>query len=256
MLLERLRATTLDETLWTQALMTTQQGNYEEIRRLENAIKREKQAQDNIIASLGRLTHPEMVDRAQAQYEAAERRIEALKAEVAEVRSTRRREQTLLHARPALKRIAEHWDTVPSNERLNIFQEFARFVRITKLSRATKRIEILWKDGTTSHHDVIRESRGFFWDDEDIEKLKELIESRAPQAEILKAFPDCSWKILRDRYMYHFGKGRRFTEIYNVFGGKKRNERRYRVNDRWENTDEYKAEMAQSLEVAPSSDRY
>ncbi|MCL4880442.1 MAG: recombinase family protein [Anaerolineae bacterium] len=255
MLLDRLQATTLDESLWAAALHSSQEGNFAEIRRIEGEIKHEKQAQDNIIASLGKLTNDEMILRAQANYEAAARRIKELVAELEHLRTADRRAKTLLRARPALIKIVEHWDSIPSNERRNIFQEFARFITLTRLNRATKRIQIHWRDGSISEQLVMRHTKGFLWEDEDLALLKTLIEGQAEQADILKAFPERNWRQIRDIYMYHYGNDRRFSDIYNVYGGKKRNERRYRNHECWEDTDEYKGAFTELATVGASTDR-
>lgn len=193
MLLERLQAITIDESMWESALTSTQQGNYQEIQRVDAQIKQEKSTQDNIIATLGRLTNDEMIYCAQANYVASARRIEMLKAELENMRRIDRREKVLVRARPALIRIAENWEHIPGNEWRNIFEEFAEYIHISRVNRTAKRIRIHWRQ-------------------------------------------------IRD--MYHFGKGRRFTEIYNVFGGKKRNERRYKNHERWEDTEAYQATLA------------
>jgi len=249
MLLERLQATTIDESMWESALTSTQQGNFEEIRRVENEIKQEKEAQDNIIATLSKLTNDEMIHRAQANYEASTRRIEMLKAEVESLRRTNHRKKALLQARPALIRIAQNWERIPSNERRNIFQEFAEYIQISRVNRAAKRIRIHWRDGSTSEDVVMRQTRGWLWEDEDLALLQKLVEGQAPQHEILRAFPTHNWRQIRDTWHYHFSEGRRFNHVYNVFGGKKRNERRYGVNTRWQDTEEYKAMMESDSQV-------
>lgn len=180
LLLERLQATTIDEALWESALSSTQQGNFEEIRRIEGEIKREKQGQDNIIASLAKLTNEEMIQRAQANYEATGRRIESLKAELDLLKQTDRREKTLLRARPALIRIALNWAHIPSNERRNIFQEFAEYIHISRVNRAAKRIYIHWRDGSTSEDTIMRQTRGWLWEDDDLALLQTLIEGQSP----------------------------------------------------------------------------
>jgi DNA invertase Pin-like site-specific DNA recombinase len=255
MLLERLQATALDESMWESALTSTQQGNFAEIRRLENDIRQEKQAQDNIIATLSKLTNDEMIHRAQANYEASTRRIALLKEEVESLRRTNQRKKALMQARPALAKIARNWEHIPGSERRNIFQEFAEYIHISRVNRAAKRICIHWRDGSTSEDVVMRHTRGWLWEDEDLVLLQTLIEGQAPQHEILRAFPTHTWRQIQETFMYHFAKGRRFTEIYNVFGGKKRNQRRYQRHERWADTDEYKATLPETTTVGASTDQ-
>jgi hypothetical protein len=238
--------------MWESALTNTQQGNFEEIRRIEGEITQEKRAQDNIIASLGKLTNEEMIQRAQANYEASSRRIAMLQTELDNVRMIDRRETALTRARPAMIKIITHWQQIPGTERRNIFQEFAEFIHISRVSRASKQVTVHWRDGSTSERSIAQQTAGFLWEDEDLVLLNALIERQAPQHEILRAFPTHTWRQIRDRWRYHFSEGRRFNQVYNVFGGKKRNERRYGVDARWQDTEEYKAMMSHDAELESS----
>jgi hypothetical protein len=122
MLLERLKATTIDEAAWQEALNSTQNGDQGEIRRLEASIRQAEQTKDNIIAGLGTLTHPQMVERAQARYENIEHEIASLTAELDQIKSGDRRVHSLVQARPVLEKIVAHWDDVPQMERRHLFE--------------------------------------------------------------------------------------------------------------------------------------
>ena len=233
MLLQRLQVTTLDEALWQEALEAAQ-GDDRDVSHLESEIKREKSEQDNIIASLRTLSHPDMVRRAQAQYEASERRITELELQIEASRASQRADQRMLNARPALHRIAANWASIPHNERRNLFQVFARDVLITKKSRVLKQVTVNWKDGTESNR-LLRHAnyRGQLWDPEDVERLRGLFDRHATQKEILQAFPKHRWRNLRARYKYHFG-----SENLNYT----RDELPYSSATRWIDIEEYQAQ--------------
>jgi hypothetical protein len=61
--------------------------------------------------------------------------------------------------------------------------------------------------GWTSMHSTAHRSRGYFWEEEDIERLKVMFDSHVDPVDILRAFPDYRWKALTERMRYHFGKG-------------------------------------------------
>ncbi len=182
-----------------------------------------------------------MIRRAEARYEALGREIEMLTAELEQNNSGQRHHTVLLQARPALEKIIARWEDVPRQERRNLFEAFAQYINIHKLNRSSKLITIYWRDGSTSQHKTLRESRGYFWEPEDLEKLREMVENDADQVEILRAFPDCAWRALQERYAYHFNN----KHWRKDYAGKQP----YPRNTRWEDTEE-----AQSGLLAPQLD--
>src|SRR5258708_3855894 len=146
LLLERLKATTINETAWKTALESLDSGDQSEARRIEAAIRAAKQTKDNLIASLTTLTHPEMVQRAQARYESADGEIAMLTAEFEAVQAKSRHSLAVMQARPALEKVIANWERVPRSEKRALFEGFATHIHITKVSRASKRITIHWRD--------------------------------------------------------------------------------------------------------------
>lgn len=207
LLLERLKATTIDEDAWTQAVTSIEQHDQSDVRRIEQAIKAARQVKDNLIASLGTLSNPDMVKRAEARYEAAEAEIESLQEELTRATASRRQSVSITQARPALEKLIQQWDAVPRPERRALLEGFARYVNLSRLSRATKRVTIYWRDDSASVREVTRESRGFFWEDDELEQLRVLVDSSVDQVEILRTFPNHTWRALQERYAYNFGKG-------------------------------------------------
>jgi len=250
LLLERLAATTIDETAWKQAATSIDHHEQSDVRRIEQGIKAARQVKDNLIASLGTLSNPDMVKRAEARYEAANAEIESLQAELARATASRKQSVSITQARPALEKIIQQWDDIPRQERRALFEGFGQHITLAKLSQATKRVTIYWRDGTTSTQTIGRESRGYFWEKDELEKLRQLIENNADQVDILRTFPDYTWRALQERYAYNFGK-RHWQQSY-------RGKRTYTKNTQWSDTAEYQAEQAQTqLTVnTASTDRY
>jgi DNA invertase Pin-like site-specific DNA recombinase len=250
LLLERLKATTIDDKAWQEASSNINQGSQSEVRRIEQGIKSAKQKKDTLIANLASLSNPEMVKRTEAFYEAADAEITILQAELIRVTASRRQKTSLTQARPVLTRIIEHWENVPRQERHELFEGFGDYINLSKLNMATKRVTIYWRDQTTSTYDIMRTSRGFFWDDEELEQLREMIDNNVDQVDILRAFPKYNWRALQERYAYNFGNGY-WSKTYN---GK----RPYNRGTSWADTAEYREEQAmpQSTANASSFDRY
>jgi DNA invertase Pin-like site-specific DNA recombinase len=238
MLLERLKATTIDELTWQNALTTMEDGNHAEVRRLEATVKQSEMAKDNLIASLTTLSHPEMVERAEARYQALELEIEAHQAELSRLKSGESRRMNLEDAKPVLETVIAHWSDVPRQERRELFESFATHINISKLTRHTKTITVHWRDGSTSTESTTHRSRGYFWEEEDLAKLKAMIDDNIDQVWILKEFPDYSWRALTERMCYHFDKG-----WWKAYKG----EKKYTRMIKWADTDEAQQQLTQLM---------
>ena len=231
MLLERLRATTIDDKAWKDAITNKQQDNHSEVRRLENWIRTIEQTKSNIIASLGLLTHPDMIARAQAKYEAAEREIAGYQRELQALTERDTLTFTLSHARPILEAIVRRWDEVQPRERRTLFEDFAHSIHLTRQKRGTKFLTIRWRDYTETSERI--ELFGHLWEKDDIQVLREMIESNVDQATIMQRFPEDEWRVIQQRYAYHCNNGR-FLATYS---GKKQ----YARTARWMDTPEYQS---------------
>jgi DNA invertase Pin-like site-specific DNA recombinase len=251
LLLERLKATTIDEDVWQTALASIDHGDHAEVRRLETAIKQAEGAKDHLITSLMTLSHPAMVERAEARYKALEREVEMLQEELARLKSGEQKRMNLAQAKPVLETVIARWDEVPRQERRSLFEAFATQISISKITRHTKTITVHWRDGSTSTESTTHRSTGYFWDDEDIERLHEMFANNVDQVDILKAFPDYKWRALTQRMRYHFGKG-----WWKTYTG----EKKYPRNTAWADTEEAQAEAVEEVQqLMPSegcTDRY
>ncbi len=232
MLLERLKATTIDEAAWAAALMSFENVDQSEVRRLKAAIRQTESAKENIIASLGLISNPEMVAQAQARYEKAAGEIVELRAELKRIEAGARHSRSLVDARPALEMVIARWSEVPYTEKRSLFEAFAHHITLSKISRHTKQAVIYWRDGTTSRRSTTHKSLGYFWEEDDLEKLRSMVEGDVDQWIILRTFPDYTWKALQERYAYKYGNGRWRT----TYAGHKP----YGRYTRWRGTEESK----------------
>jgi DNA invertase Pin-like site-specific DNA recombinase len=245
LLLERLEATTIDEDAWQQALDSVKHGEQAENRRIESGIREAQRAQENLIASLTTLNNSEMIRRAEARFEALEREIKMLSAELERFKTDQGHQSALIQARPALEKLIVRWKDVPRQERRSLFEAFAHFIKITRLNTASKKITIYWRDGSQSAQIHVRKSSGYYWEPENLEKLRDMVENDVDQVEILRAFPDYSWRALQERYAYRYGDGRWRKDYAGV--------RRYPRNIRWEDTEEAQTESSPQPEASSSS---
>jgi DNA invertase Pin-like site-specific DNA recombinase len=245
MLLERLKATTIDEDAWQQALDSMQYGERVETRRIESSIREAKRAQDNLVSSLTTLNNSEMIQRAEARYEALGHEIAMLSAELAHHDADQRHKFALTQARPALEKLIERWEDVPRQERRSLFEAFAHYINIHRVNRNYKKLTVYWRDGSTTDH-LTKPPRTYYWEPEDLEKLRQMVENNVPQVEILKTFPAQTWRLLQMRYSYHFTENNRWPKTYTGRVD-------YPIKTSWADTVEAQAEAEKAQPVASHS---
>lgn len=244
LLLERLKATIIDEQAWQRALESTQQSGTSEVRRIESDIRGAERAKAAILENLKILHHPEMVHNLEASYAANEREVQRLRLELAELQNGHRQRDVLQDARPVLDRVITHWQAVPSANKRELFEALARHALITRLDEVRRELTVYWRDDTTSS--IIFRWGDFrqHWTQAERELLRDMVESARPQWEILKAFPHWNWHTITCRYIQHFTTDRRFKPYYQ-------GEKKYPYRCTWSDTDEYKAEQ-QALNLTTS----
>jgi hypothetical protein len=233
MLLERLQATTIDEAAWEQAVANSQQGSQGEVRRIQNALRAAEQTKRSIVENLKTLTHPDLVKQLQSDYVNAEHDVERLQAELKHLQHDKGHKRLLLEARPVLEMVVTHWDKVSPEDRRELFEAFAEYVIVNRPQRGMRHVTIHWRDGTKTSEIARRDRKHTFWAADELELLREMVQRRASQIELLQAFPDATWRMLRERYSYHFNSPK-WCDIYKGVKPK------YKAMTRWRDTDEYR----------------
>jgi hypothetical protein len=118
---------------------------------------------------------------------------------------------------------------------------------VTQLDQLNRQMVIFWRDGSQSTFDFRRGGHRVFWSQDELERLREMVERGAPQWEILKAYPTCTWHNIAPRYLYHYCQPG--TSFWDVYPG----EKQYPYKTTWFDTDEYKAELAAAKLEASST---
>lgn len=250
LLLERLRSTTIDDAAWQVAVESSRASGYAEVRRIEAEIRGAERAKETILKNLKSLHNPDIIRELEASYEAQEREITRLQGALTLLHEGKQQRQTVLEARPVLERVIAHWDAVPRVSRRELFEALAHYATVTQIDQINRRMTILWRDGSESAFDFRRGAQRVHWTKEEVERMGEMVERGAPQWEILKAYPTCTWGHIVPRYLYHFcNKGDSFVALY-------KGEKKYPYFATWYDTDEYKAELvASELEASSTVSR-
>ncbi|MCA0453892.1 MAG: recombinase family protein [Chloroflexi bacterium] len=246
MLLERLEATTIDEAIWQQALETTEHSGHSEKRRIEQDIRSAERSKQTILDNLKAISNPSIVKNLEASYEANEREIERLTAEVANLATSEHYQRGLLEARPVLQTVITHWEQVAGDKRRELFEAFAHRILVRRLDILNREVIVQWRDGTETRRTFTRAGKRLFWSKHDLQQLKQMVEGNVPQVTIMRAFPLLTWQDIQKRYAYHFGGGS-FALHYA-------GEKKYPAHFTYAKTDEARAEKAaqKSVSISPS----
>jgi len=245
LLLERLRATTIDEASWRAAVEGAQKHNQGDVRRVQNATRRVEDAQRGIVENLKLITHPDIVRQLQENYVTNEHDLTRLRAELVHAQADNGQRRMLLDARPVLEIVIARWSEVAREDRRELFEAFAERVIVNRPDMIQRTVTVVWRDGTETTRTLQRESRyRTAWSDSEYLRLRGMVESGADQVELLRAFPHASWRTLRELFVYHFG-----IEAWRAaFRGRKA---KYGARTRWEQTDEFRA-LPEGARSAPS----
>jgi hypothetical protein len=240
LLLERLQATTIDDETWQKALENTQQSEQGDVRRIEQDIRAAERAKQTILNNLKTIDNPEIVKNLQASFEANDRDLDRLKAELAKAKAdaSRNHRVNLQDARPVLELVIQRWDDVPGQQRRELFEAFARRIIVTRLGDVKRRLTIEWRDGTTSTHGFRTKRTKYTLTQEEADKLIGMIHAQRPQWEILREFPGLNWQGVVNR-LYHHGNRARIGEIYHQ-------PRKYTYKQTWYDTEEYQQGLSMS----------
>lgn len=203
-----------------------------EVRRIENAIRNAENSQRGIVENLKSVAYPELVKQLEESYIASEQEIAQLQAELKRLQSDQGQRRLLLEARPVLETVITHWNNITREDRRELFDGFAERVLVSKVDMVTRRVTVCWRDGTETTECIHKSEKYYPWSDVEREKLRQMVERAASQIELLRAFPGANWRMIRERFVYHFG----IESWRAVYKGKKS---KYGPYIRWEDTAEY-----------------
>ena len=162
-----------------------------------------------------------------------------MQAELKAVRANRDDNTFVLEARPVLETVIRRWDEVERVYRRDLFDGLAERVIVTRLDLLYRCVTVYWRDGSQSSRRIKPDNFYIAWTADELETLREMVESSAPQIEILRRFPGPTWRAIQDRYGYHFNNKRWFAGYTG--------ERKYGKKARWQDTEEFKQEQVRQM---------
>lgn len=242
MLKEAMMSLALDEDSWQNALQSWTVNDHKECQRLEQQLQQEKQARENILGGIRTFTDDEMRQRAEDNLKAVRSNIHHLEEKL---KALQLRDQTTLKdAREVLNKIVSQWGRVPNRRKRELMELLAEKIEMNRIQAREKLITVYWRSGNVTSRVLSHvKGRGQPWSNLDRDNLKYMIEHNVDQVEILRQFPDKTWRNILDQYAYHFNNGNR----EGVYQGYKK----YPQYVNWEQTEEYR--QSQRGESGPSS---
>jgi len=245
LLLERLKATTIDDETWRKALEGTQRSEQGDVRRIEQDIRAAERAKQTVLDNLKTISNPEIVKNLEASFEANEREIVRLREELARAKENAGQSVAMLEARPTLELIIQRWKDVPHQQRRELFEAFARRIIVDKVDDVKRKLVVEWRDGTTSET-VFRSGRTqYTMTAAERRKMVQMIHEQRPQWEILRAFPELDWQGIVHRFYREEQKVGNHGRIARAY----QQPRKYTYQQRWVDTEEYQ----QSLSISSNS---
>lgn len=245
LLLERLRATTIDDAAWEAAITSTNESHYSDVRRVEQDIRSAERAKQTILDNLKTISNPTIVKNLEASFEANERKLARLQQELVRVRAETQHQSIMLEARPTLELIMQQWEQVPHQQRRELFEAFARRIIVDKMNEVQLKLMIEWRDGTTSEMTFRTGRQRHFLTKKERNKLVRMIRNQHPQWEILREFPKLSWQKIALRF-YRDGE---VDGVPGRIGQVYQQPLKYTYQQSWKDTEEYQ----QSLSTLSSS---
>lgn len=199
-LLERMSAT-FDFDAWEETISGLADQFAQERLLLESQMKQLQSVMQNLVASLGTLRHPAMIQAAEKQY--AEAEIEANRLQ--ELLATQADEVIDIKSLRALKsscgEIFRDWPEMSPDEQRQALHTFISRIEATLTAREGLSLCIYWRDDSTSKL-LLPEQAGdhLRWTDEENQRLIHLMGSDADQLEVAAAFPNRTWTAITLQY--------------------------------------------------------
>lgn len=167
----------------------------------ESQVRQLQTVMDNLLASLGTLTHPQMIRAAEKQYADAEDEMRRLQQELATSQVKSIQPEQIRALRDSCGEIFENWPNQTRDEQREVLHTYLFRVEVEADEDHTWRMTLYWIDGQTSNL-VILGTAGpsKLWTEEETMRLVELMESEAGQLDIAGEFPDRTWGSIRQRY--------------------------------------------------------
>lgn len=199
-MLESIQAT-FDFTAWEEAVVELSQGVAEENMLRESQLKQLQTVMNNLLANLGALQHPQMIQAAERQYAEAEAEFQRLQREIASQQTQTVQVEQIRRLRDSCGEIFANWPNMSRDEQREVIHSFVRRVEATETEYLGLDLVVYWTDGGKRRIKIQGLNRGYpLWTQEEINRVVELMSSGAKQIEICKALPDRSWDTIMQHY--------------------------------------------------------
>lgn len=225
----------LDKTYQADVWMksVTESGNLVErerkLKRLQlKSLEGEKQ---NLITSLGSLSHELMIQEVENRFKRVEQEEKRLIKELASLEEQRHQHISIEQAHMLFKKVLEDWDAMTYEEKRNILSLFIKRIDALDYNRSGEMVlNIYWKDNSNEKVEIWHKPHSDLWTMEKVHTLLGLFDRGLGQLEIAKEFPNVKWYQIFNEIKKHRGNIRlpvsyiRKSETYTDYlaiGGRK-----------------------------------
>jgi DNA invertase Pin-like site-specific DNA recombinase len=192
---------TFDFATWESAMTILAEQEQEEQALRVSQMKQLRTVMDNLIVSLGTLTHPQMIRAAEKNYADAEAEYERLQDEMANRQSQTLQVAQIRTLRESCKDIFTNWPQMTRDEQRETIHAFLN--RAVAVSYPDHRLDLTlyWLDNKESKVSIPGTAGEFaLWTEAETARLVELFRSDADQIEIAREFPERTWNSISQRF--------------------------------------------------------
>ena len=209
---KKLRAT-FDSDAWEMALATFDEEYQKERKRKSSQLTHLEQVMESQVASLDTLTNPHMIQRVQERYEESQREYERLSKELQGADDKAQQLAAIYQLKQTYDPALDNWEQLTRDEKRVVLHAFIDHIEAHRVENQGLRLVVFWRDATQNTVVLPRQSaNGDGWLESELAELKQIIESRAGQIEVARAFPKRKWQNIRvkiyetlgtDQYSFH-----------------------------------------------------
>jgi hypothetical protein len=205
---EKLRAT-FEAGAWEEAVNAFSATYEKERHGKRDQLTSLEQVMQNLLASLDTLRNPQMIQAAEARYEAAQEEYNRLTADLVSTETEMRLFEAVQKLKETYAPALDNWPNLNTDEKRILLHAFVTRIEANPLENKALHLIIQWRDGSCDEITVRhRGNKSPSWLPDETRRLLELVDSGASQIEIAREFADLKWKRIENRIRHERGSFR------------------------------------------------
>lgn len=162
----------------------------------------------NVVAGIEIVSNPRFIHEAEKRYEAMEQEQRRLTVEIEAIENERLQYIALQTLQESFKDAIERWEFMSRDEKHVLLQRTIVRIEVIEVERSGAMcLSIHWRDGSQTETKLNKMGTyGEKWNQDEIDVLFKLIDEGASQLDICAAFPDRTWRKIREHIYRLYGR--------------------------------------------------